>query len=69
MKERFNNERLKHDVALMMAQHCIELLGNLLREEDQQDARDEFYHVCKAGIECYLLQSDRLHHRLRPLDN
>lgn len=35
-------ERLIHDVALMMAEHCIEMLGNLLSDEDKIDAREEF---------------------------
>ena len=29
------NERLCHDVALMMAMHCFEMMENLLREEDK----------------------------------
>lgn len=53
----------------MMAQHCVELLGNLLREEERKDALDEFYRVCHAGLECYLIQSDRMQHRLNPTNN
>jgi hypothetical protein len=63
------NQRLQHDVALMMAQHCVELMMNLLDEVQQRQAREGFYEICKAGIECYEVQSDRMQQRLRPMSN
>jgi hypothetical protein len=63
------NQRLCHDCALMMTQHCIELLINVLDEVKQQQAREGIYAICLAGIEAYDLQSDRMQQRLRPLDN
>jgi len=61
--------QLKHDVALMMAQHCVELLVNILDEIERQQAREGFYEICKAGIDYYEVHADRMHKRLRPLDN
>ena len=63
------NERLIHDCALMMAAHYVEMVGNLLREEERITAREEFYHVCKAGIECFEIQKARLLQRLNPTNN
>jgi len=63
------NQRLCHDVALMMAEHCVEMLRTLLGEEELISAREEFYHVCKAGLEIYQIKADRLQHRLNPTQN
>ena len=63
------NSRLLHDCAFVMARHLMELLGSCLREEERQDAFSEFYQVCKAGLEAYEAQQDRLRRRMRPLDN
>lgn len=63
------NQRLCHDCALMMAVHCVELLGGLLREDEKMDARDEFYRICNAGLEAFCIQQERLTQRLNPLDN
>lgn len=63
------NRRLVHDAALMMAQHCTEAMVNLLTEEQQIQAKECFYEICQCGLEAYELQVDRMHKRLRPLDN
>ena len=63
------NERLAHDCALMMAEHCVDMLRNLLREEEMVTAREEFYHVCKAGIEVFCIQHERMLSRLSPTQN
>jgi hypothetical protein len=53
----------------MIAQHCIELLVNVLDEDQKLQARGGIYEICLAGIEVYDLQSNRMQQRLRPLDN
>jgi len=63
------NQRLARDVALMMAQHCVELLVNVLDEEQMRQAKEGIYEICFAGIECYDLQVDRMERRLRPMRN
>lgn len=60
---------VKHDAALMMTQHCIELLVKVLDEEQKLQARDGIYEICLAGNECYEMQADRMQRRLRPLNN
>jgi hypothetical protein len=47
------NERFVHDVALMMAEHSVEMPSILPLEMEHQTARKELYPVCKAGIGCY----------------
>jgi len=61
-------QRLYRDVALMITEHCIELLVNVLDEEEKLQARDGIYEICLAGIEAYELQADRLR-RLKPFSN
>jgi hypothetical protein len=63
------NQRLCHDCALMMTEHCIELLVNVLDEEQKLQARDGIFEICLAGLECYELQVDRMQKRLRPMQN
>jgi hypothetical protein len=63
------NRRLVHDVALMMAQHCTELLGSRVGENEQLSFHEAFYAICHAGIECYALQADRMRQRLKPMSN
>lgn len=63
------NQRLCHDVAMTITQHCIELLVNVLDEEQERQARNGIYEICLAGLEYYELQADRIQRRLRPLNN
>lgn len=63
------NQRLCHDCALMMTEHCIELLVNVLDEEQKLQARDGIYEICLAGIEAFCLQQDRMMQRLNPTKN
>lgn len=63
------NQRLCHDCALMMMEHCIELLVNVLDEEQRLQGRDGIYEICLAGIEAYEVQVDRIQKRLRPMEN
>lgn len=63
------NQRLCSDVALMITQHCLELLVNVLDEEQEAQAREGIYQICLAGIEAYAVQDDRMQRRLRPLKN
>jgi hypothetical protein len=63
------HERLEHDAAYMMARHLIEVIAPCLREEEKIDAFREFYHVCRAGIEAYEIQVNRMRQRLKPLSN
>lgn len=63
------NERLKHDCAMMMAQHIIESLADVLPEALRLNVRNDCYHICKAGIDAFSLYRDRLAHRLNPTSN
>lgn len=64
-----SDPRLQHDCALMITQHCAELLINVLDEEQQAQASEGIYQICLARIQCYEQQVDRMQQRLRPLDN
>jgi len=64
-----NNKRLVHDAAVMMAKVLLERVGGCIREETHEDAFGEFYVICKAGIEAYCIQEDRLRERLKPGSN
>jgi hypothetical protein len=63
------NQRLIHDTAMAMAQAILDLVAPCLREEEQMEAFGEFYIACKAGIEVFCIQQDRMRQRLRPTRN
>ncbi len=58
------NQRLIHDAAIGMAHVLPERMQGCLREEERRDAFDEFYEVCKAGIEAFNVQQERLIQRV-----
>jgi hypothetical protein len=63
------NGRLTHDAAVAMAHALLDMVKPCLREEEYRLALQEFYQICRAGIEAYELQHNRQQQRLRPLDN
>ena len=63
------NQRILHDAAMAMAKRLLDKVHTLLRPEEHKDAFDEFYSVCKAGIEVYLMETERQRRRMRPLEN
>jgi len=69
VNKRLCNKRVCHEAALMITNHCIELLSNVLDDVQKQQAREGIYEICLAGIECYETQVDRMQRRLRPLEN
>ena len=62
------NQRILHEAAMAMAKRLVERISALLRPEEHKDAFEEFYIVCKAGIEAYLVECERQRWRMRPLD-
>jgi len=52
--------QLQHDAAVAMAKSILEIIGDCLREEEHRDAFEEFYRVCREGIETYSLHKDWL---------
>ena len=63
------NERLIDDAALMMSHAIFDLIESCFPEDDRIDAIDEFYLVCKAGIEAYEQQQIRAAYRWKPSRN
>ena len=63
------NERLIHDAAVAMAHALLDKVKSCLREEEWRLALQEFYQICRAGIEAYNIQQDRMRQRMKPLDN
>ena len=64
------NERLTHDCAVALAHALLEVVEPCLTEEaDLRAAYDRFYLICKAGLDSYQIQQDRLAQRLRPTRN
>jgi hypothetical protein len=64
-----SNGRLIHDAAVAMAHTLLDMVKPCLREEERLTAFNEFYVICKAGIECFCLQQERMIHRLNPTKN
>jgi hypothetical protein len=63
------NQRLCHDCSVAMSWHLLELLGNLIDECDKQAAWEEFYCICKGGLEAYEEMGQRQAQRLNPSKN
>ena len=63
------NQRLIHDARRGDMHAILDLVGSSLREEERAEAMNEFYLVCRAGIEAYEIQSDRLLLRMSPTKN
>ena len=61
--------RLTHDAAVAMAHALLDRVKPCLREEEWRLALQEFYQICRAGIEAYNIQQDRMRQRIKPLDN
>jgi hypothetical protein len=60
------SDRLVHDAAVAMSQAILDIVTPCLRGEERLDALNEFYIVCKAGIEAFCIQQERLRVRLNP---
>lgn len=58
-----------HDAAEAMARALLDLVKPCLREEEWRDALIEFHAICKAGIEAYESQINRMQPRLNPTKN
>jgi hypothetical protein len=63
------NERLVHDMAMLMAEELVKIVRPCLRPEEVRDAVSEFYAVCRGGIETYEIQRARMLPRLNPTKN
>jgi hypothetical protein len=63
------NQGLMHDTALAMAQAILDLVKPCLREEERLEAFSEFYIACKAGLEAFCIQQDRMRQRFSPNNN
>ncbi len=54
------NDRLCHDTAVAMANALLDVIAPCLREEERLDALQEFYQVCRAGLEAHEILANRL---------
>lgn len=54
------NQNLIHDRAHAMAFDLLATVRNCLREEEWQDAFEEFYAITKAGLKQYDRQASRM---------
>ena len=63
------NQSLIHDASVVMAQALLDQMTPFLRYEERLEAIGKFYCICKAGVEAYEIQSNRMRRRLKPLEN
>ena len=56
--------QIHHDTAMAMARELLEIIENCLREEEHRDAFEEFYRVCREGIESYIAQKAWLEQKI-----
>jgi hypothetical protein len=61
------NRRLVNETAFNMTRALLGLIAHNFREEEHRDIFEEFFNVCRAGLEAYCLQDDRMQQNLRPM--
>ena len=49
---------------MAMARSLLGIIGNCLREEEHRDAFEEFYRVCREGIESYTVEKQSLEEKI-----
>lgn len=49
---------------MAMARALLGIIGNCLREEEHRDAFEEFYRVCREGIESYTVEKAWLEQKI-----
>jgi hypothetical protein len=59
------HQRLQHDTAWTIAAHLVEAI-KFEREEQEREAFEVFYDVCKAGLESYEVMKNRQELRMKP---
>ncbi len=50
---------LVDDAAYVMAVTILEVVGPCLRDEERNDALQEFFHIAQTGLESFLIQRSR----------
>jgi hypothetical protein len=64
------NLRLQNETAFDLARSLLGIVQNCIRPEEHRDAFESFYETCKAAIERYEIQRQRMLQRLlHPSDN
>ncbi len=60
------NRRLINETAFTMTRALLGMIAHNFREEEHRDIFEEFFNVCKAGLEAHCLQDARMQHHLHP---
>jgi len=63
------NERVLNDSAWRISQRILELFEPVLGDVKRKEAFMAIYAQVRAGLNVYEAQVDRVHQRLRPMDN
>jgi hypothetical protein len=63
------NPRMIHDRAFVMTKEIVGKIAHNYREEELRDMFEEFFAVCKDGLQALCLEQERLDQRLRPTNN
>jgi D-alanyl-D-alanine dipeptidase len=62
-------QKLSNDVAFLMAHELLGIVVNCLRPEEQRDAFEAFFEVCKRGLNTHETHADTMHQRMSPSNN
>jgi hypothetical protein len=54
---------------MAMAQAILDVVASCVHPSCHRDAFDEFVAICKAGVEAYEIQRERMQQRLKPSEN
>lgn len=62
-------QRLTNEVAFLMARELMGTMQNCLRPEEHRDAFEEFFEICRRGLNAHQTHADQMHGRLTPSTN
>lgn len=60
---------MTNEMAFLMARELLGIVQNCLRPEEHRDAFEEFFEVCKRGLNARDTHADRMDGRLDPSRN
>lgn len=63
------DQKSTNEAAFLMARQLLGIVQNCLRPEEHRDAFEEFFEVCRHGLNTHATNEDRLHGRPDPSMN
>ena len=63
------SQTMTNEMAFLMARELLGIVQNCIRPEEHRDAFEEFFEVCRRGLNARERHADKIHERLNPSTN